>query len=237
MDSDATAQLVGVVKRYRRSGFQLGPLNIAIGPGITSVVGANGAGKSTLFRLLAGLEKPDKGELRRGRATAVGLMPQDPRLPSRATLDGYLHHIGWLYGVSRETRIQRVEAVLATVGLIERRDSPIASLSGGMARRLALAAALLPEPQMLLLDEPTVGLDPLQRITMREALLALPAGVAVVVSTHLVEDVQALNGSVLVLRDGEATFHGELNQLPQVDPGAGPGASDVERRIARLMAT
>lgn len=230
--------LRGVMKRYRRTGFHLGPLNLDVGPGITCVVGANGAGKSTLFRVVAGLERPTEGQVdlqESGVKQRVGFMPQDPSQPRQVRCAEYLEHVAWLYGVPRGVREDRVRTVLEAVDLSARAGDRIGDLSGGMVRRMALAAALLPDPRVLLLDEPTVGLDPLQRIGMRETLLGLPSDRAVMVSTHLVEDVRALDGAVVVLRDGNVVFQGSVRDLSAMDPGAGPGENATERAIAALM--
>lgn len=235
MSSDSLVRLDGVRKSYRRSRFRLGPLDLDFGPGVTCLVGANGAGKSTLFRVLSGLERPDGGSVVFADGVRVGLMPQDPLIPRGARCGDYLHHIGWLYGVPREQRSQRVADVLDSVGLTDRAGDKVGELSGGMVRRLALAATLLPQPQVLLLDEPTVGLDPLQRISMRETVTGLGSDVAVVISTHLVEDVRALDGRVVVLNAGQEVFSGSVSQLAARDPGVGPGESEAERAVAALM--
>ena len=234
----AVVKLRAVERHYRSTGFRLGPLDLEVSPGITCVVGANGAGKSTLFRILSGLESPGRGSVEHStsrRDSRVALMPQDPDHPRQARCVDYLHHVGWLYGVPRGDRSDRVGAVLADVGLAERGNDRIAVLSGGMVRRLALAAALLPRPNLLLLDEPTSGLDPLQRIAMRETISALNGDAAVLVSTHLVEDVRGLGGQVLVLNRGNVVFAGSVHELESQDSGTGPGDTPLERAIAVLL--
>lgn len=202
--------------RYRRSNFDLGPIDAAFAPGVTCVMGLNGAGKSTLFKLIAGIERPDQGEVipLRGAATqgGVGLLPQQVQLPQRATTEQYLRHIGWLYGIPPRQLATALDSTLSAVGLVERQGSRIGTLSGGMQRRVALAGALLPRPSVLLLDEPTAGLDPVQRAMMREHILSL-SDVAVVISTHQVEDVRGLGGTILLLAGGQTIFTGSVSDL------------------------
>ena len=236
MTPSRVAGFVQAGRTYRRSGFRLGPLSLGFGPGITCVVGANGSGKSTMFRLLARLEPATSGTVEvPSRPGALGLMPQDPRLPYRVRVDDYLHHVGWLYGVPKSSREPRIREVLTTVGLLDREATRIGDLSGGMARRLALAATLLPRPELLLLDEPTVGLDPMQRIGVQQAIKALPEETCIVVSTHLVEDVRALSGTIVVLGHGQVRFSGPRPELEGLDPGHGPGETPLERAMASLM--
>jgi ABC-2 type transport system ATP-binding protein len=189
-----------------------------------------------MFRLLARLEPTTSGTVEvPTRPGAVGLMPQDPRLPSRVRVDDYLHHIAWIYGVGKAARVDRIQEVLSAVGLLDKERARIGDLSGGMARRLTLAATLLPNPELLLLDEPTVGLDPVQRIGVRDAIKALPEGTCIVVSTHLVEDVRALGGMIVVLGNGEVRFCGAVPDLEHLDPGHGPGETPLERAMASFM--
>lgn len=232
----------GLTVDYGR--FRLGPIGLSLRPGITCLVGANGAGKSTLFRLLAGLESPMSGRVHGELGTAsvphsalgIGFMPQDVVLPPRATSRQYLTYAAWLAGIKRRERAARVAQVLADVDLTRRADVPTAALSGGMRRRLGLAQALLGSPDVLLLDEPTVGLDPVQRAAMRELLRAQAADRITVVSTHLVEDVRALADVVVVLESGTVVFQGTNAELEAAAPTHGLGESSLERGIAALMA-
>lgn len=148
------------VNKSYRSGFTLGPMRVAFQPGVTAIVGENGAGKSTLMRIIAGVDNQRAGT-RRLQPLKVGYLPQDMTFPNGATCSEFLLHVAWLYRIERNLRPAAVTNALKLVELEDRKDSPIRSLSGGMKRRLGFAHAILHDPDMLILDEPTVGLDPL----------------------------------------------------------------------------
>ncbi|MFJ6940001.1 ATP-binding cassette domain-containing protein [Streptomyces sp. NPDC101132] len=229
-----------LVKDYGGA-FRLGPMGLAVTEGVTCLVGPNGAGKSTFFRLAAGLERPTSGTLRlevgaaTERAVALGYLPQDPELPQGASCEEFLHYVAWVHQVPTKRRPAAVAEALTLTNLTDRRTSKIRTLSGGMARRLGIAQALIHNPAMLLLDEPTVGLDPRQRIALRETIDSVSAGRVVIVSTHLVEDVRGLADRVIILHGGDVVFDGDVPTLEgKADPDA-PGDTDLERAIATLM--
>jgi ABC-2 type transport system ATP-binding protein len=216
--------------------FTLGPLSLTVGDGVTCLVGANGAGKSTFFRLVARVEKPTSGSVRvDAHGAALGYLPQEPQLPLGATCAEFLYYVAWLHRVPRADRVDAVDRALAQVRLTDRRDSRIRSLSGGMRRRLGVAHALVHTPSLLLLDEPTVGLDPGQRIAVREAVASVSRERIVIVSTHLVEDVRGLADRVLVLNEGTLVFDGDVPALERAASDDAPGDSPLERAIATLI--
>ncbi|MFC8600355.1 ABC transporter ATP-binding protein [Isoptericola sp. NPDC057191] len=227
--------------RVRYRNFTLGPVNTTFPRGVTCVVGVNGAGKSTFFRVLAGIEKSRSGSVRlAGSSRAphqVGLLPQDVDFPGRATCAEYLTHVAWLFAVPRTHRADAVADALSAVGLSDRAGSRISTLSGGMRRRLGLAHVLVHSPDLLLLDEPTAGLDPLQRVAIRDTIGAIAAQRTVVVSTHLVEDVAALADRVLVLREGSVRYDGTVDELAAHDAPDAPGATALERAITAALST
>lgn len=218
--------------------FRLGPLDLMIAPGVTCVVGPNGAGKSTLFRLLAGLEQPSAGHARivsdAGSAT-LGYLPQDPDFPPHATCAEFLDYVAWLQDLPRLARPQAVARALDIVGLADRSDQRIKTLSGGMTRRLGIAHALVHDPGLLLLDEPTVALDPRQRVELRATIRKVGEGRIVLVSTHLVEDVRAIADRVLVLDRGDIVFDGDVAALESRASDEHPGDTLLERAITGLM--
>lgn len=224
-------------KRYGQR-FTLGPLSMEIQNGVTCLIGANGAGKSTFFRLAAGVERPTSGSISLhsadGRA-GLGYLPQDPQFPGAATCEEFLLYVAWLQRIPRSERAKAVASALEQVGLENRRSARIRALSGGMRRRLGVAHALVHQPALLLLDEPTVGLDPAQRVAVRETIDAISSERIVVVSTHLVEDIRGLADRAIVLREGSVVYDGDVPTLAQQAKAGAPGDTDLERGIATLM--
>lgn len=218
----------------RSDAFQLGPLSLDLRPGVTCLVGANGAGKTTLFRIITGLEGAGGGSVDLG-GDGLGYLPQDPILPQRASATQFLEYVGWLQKVPRGALATAIEEVLAQVGLADKAKEPVRALSGGMQRRLGIAQALLHRPGVVLLDEPTVGLDPLQRASLRTTIGGLGSESAVLVSTHLVEDVRGMADRVLVLRAGQLIFDGSVDELEALDDPTSLGDTPLERAITHLM--
>lgn len=227
----------GLVRTYDDR-FTLGPLDATFSQGVTCLVGPNGAGKSTFFRLAAGLEVPTAGSVvmvGREGSGRLGYLPQDPSFPPQATGEQFLDYVAWLQKVPRSARPAAVSSALDAVGLTERRSQRIRTLSGGMVRRLGIAQALVHDPGMLLLDEPTAGLDPVQRIELREAITAVAADRVVIVSTHLVEDVRGVADRVFVLDDGEVVYDGDVATLEASARADAVGDTELERAITGLI--
>lgn len=190
--------------------------------GRTVLLGPNGAGKSTLLALGADALRPVHGQMcvgslnaacRTNRAAyrrAVGWMPQSIRAVPGLTAREQVAYAGWLKGLSKASAWQASAAALAQVGLSELVDRKTSTLSGGQLRRVGLAQALVHGADVLLLDEPTVGLDPAQRSRFREILGALPSSHSVVVSTHQVDDLNELFDTVVVLDHGTIKFEGPV---------------------------
>ncbi|MGH3388512.1 MAG: ABC transporter ATP-binding protein [Actinomadura sp.] len=244
---DTVVRLLGVTQRYR-NGFRFGPLNLSLRPGIVAVLGQNGAGKSTLMQILATVTTPSAGRLevaghpaegRRGRREIrrrVGYLPQEFALPGFVRCQDYLTHVAWLKDVPAEERAEAVTAALKAVDLQKRAGDRIGQLSGGMRRRLGIAQALVNRPALLLLDEPTAGLDAGQRIRVRDCVRAVAtSGVCVVLATHLVEDVGYLADRVLMLEEGELAFDGSVEELRARSRGGVPGDSELERAVSAVL--
>jgi ABC-2 type transport system ATP-binding protein len=203
----------------------LDQVSLTIGSGVTALVGVNGAGKTTLLQVLARALRPGEGavvldgvDVHRARrsevAPRIALMPQDFVLPSGTrVLDG-LAYLAWRRGVPARQAVVRSQELLALVGLGDRGAEKVSALSGGMVRRLAFAQALASRPDVLLLDEPTTGLDPEQRSVVRE-LITDPERQApiTVISSHLMEDVGVLADQVLMLDGGTVLFAGSLEEF------------------------
>jgi ABC-2 type transport system ATP-binding protein len=199
-------------------------------PGITGLVGINGAGKTTLLKLLARALAPLSGQVSldkdalhgpagRALASRIALMPQDFRVPGQARVTDVLLYCAWLKGVDSAESLERVEWALHSVNLNDRAHDRIGRLSGGMLRRVALAQALLSRPHLILLDEPTTGLDPEQRAKMRDLLMEQLSGTAsiVLLSSHLMEDIEATADRVMMLHEGRLRFDGEIDAFCRVD--------------------
>lgn len=221
--------LHSVERRYRD--FTLGPVTLELQSGITCLVGANGAGKSTLMQLLSGVEVPDAGKVERAEASKVGYMPQDLSFPATARVDDYLEHVAWVRNVPRQDRRTRVSELISAISLEDKAHARIRTLSGGMRRRLGLAQALIDDPDLLLLDEPTVGLDPVQRVRLRDAVKAISGNRIVIFSTHLVDDVADIADRVVILAAGTVVFDGDVAKLS----AQAPDGVSLERAITSLI--
>lgn len=198
-------------------------LTVEIAEGVTALVGANGAGKSTFVRMVGGGLRPTSGTVRLGDLDPYGrwerrealrrvaLMPQTAGIPRGLKAREFIAYLTWMRGVPRAEAADRAAEALVQVGLEKRADSKLGSLSGGMVRRVWLAQALAAKADVLLLDEPSTGLDPRQRATMVELVRERARG-TVLLSSHLIEDVVSLADRVLVLEAGRIVFDGPVEQ-------------------------
>lgn len=226
----------------RQGSFVLGPVTATITQGVTALLGANGAGKTTLMRLVVGLVAPTGGTItvEGNPATqgslAVGYLPQDFRVPKGVRVRDYLAFVAWCRS-SRNRRLgpADVDQVLDLVGLSDRVDSKVNELSGGMIRRVGVAQALLGTPRVLVLDEPTAGLDPVQRRDLRELVSRLGEQSAVLLSTHISEDVAATARDVIVLDEGQVAYQGAVDGLIAAGGGHGRSGESVERGFMRYL--
>ncbi|MFD8498586.1 ATP-binding cassette domain-containing protein [Amycolatopsis sp. NPDC059657] len=227
-----TVSAKGLSKSYGRKQV-LDKLDFEVGKGVTGLLGPNGAGKTTLLRCLATALKPDGGyieafgldpsdrsqrtELRR----RLGYLPQDPGLYGHFTVTQMVDYIAILKEITgRRRRAEEVRRVLAEVDLTEQAPVKVKKLSGGMRQRLGIAAALVGDPGFLILDEPTVGLDPVQRMRFRSLVSRLGESKVVLLSTHQTEDVAAVCERVLVFSAGKIIFDGDTDGLgPTVEHG------------------
>jgi len=224
---------------YRRN-LVLDDVCFRVDGGITAVIGANGAGKTTLLGAIAGLIRPQSGSIEvtfGSRRSGIGLLPQSPIPTSLLSTAAYVEYFGLLAGLNRRRVSRAAAGALAQVGLADRARQRTSALSGGMFRRLCLAAAIVADPGVLLLDEPTVGLDPVARVRFRELVTALAADRTILIATHLLDDVAALADRALVLNGRRLVFDGTLDQLratPGVAAAAGAGAGVESALIAML---
>lgn len=195
-----------------------------MGPGVCGLVGVNGAGKSTLLRTLAGSRRPEQGQVhvdgeslygagRRRVLGRIGYMPQQLDLPGEMRVADALAYASWVRGVPPGPARARNPLLLERVGLSRRAADRVGQLSGGMNRRLALAVALVTDPDVLLLDEPTTGLDPAQRAALRGIVSDLSARTVTVLSSHVMEDVAMMASRIAVLHEGRLLHVGPVDEF------------------------
>jgi ABC-2 type transport system ATP-binding protein len=234
-----TVQAEGLSLRFGRT-TALEDVSFALHDGVTGLLGPNGAGKTTLLRILATAVPADSGQLRilgadprsaSGRLAVrrrLGYLPQSPGFHQHFTAFEFVDYIAILKEIV-DGRHGEVRRVLHAVGLDDQRGTKIKALSGGMRQRVGLAAALLGDPALVILDEPTVGLDPEQRMRFRELIAHIGEGRAVLLSTHQTEDVATVCQRVVVLDRGRIRFEGEPVALAGVARGrvwSGPARAD-----------
>jgi len=232
MEGTATAafEAQGLVKRYGERAALRG-VSFDARPGdLVAIIGPNGAGKTTLLSILAGILKPDEGEVRVA-AGAVGWVPQQAALYRQLTVAENLLLFARLEG--HDDPHASVEEMLELAGLGERRGEIVARLSGGNQQRINIAIGLLSRPAVLLLDEPSVGLDPRQRARLWEFVSALAArGTTVIFSTHDIQEAERYGRRLLVLADGESLFEGPAEELREAVRSEAPEAADRDFETA-----
>ena len=228
----------GLEQGYGRS-LVLKGIDLDLDVGLTCLLGLNGAGKTTLLRTLAGDLAPRAGSVSLGdragdavqdRASlaGIGYLAQDPVLPGHMSVRDVVGYAAWLKGVQDR---DAVGLALEQVSMSSQARDRCRTLSGGMRRRVALACALVGLPPVLLLDEPTVGLDPEQRLQLRDVVRTVAESAAVVVSTHELAEVAALGGRVIVLFDGAVVFSDTVEGLCS----HGPDSESLEAGFAHLL--
>ena len=204
--------LQGVSKLYSGKVWGLKDFSLEVGPGILGLLGPNGAGKSTLMRILATITKPTSGTVtwngvdilrspNRLRAV-LGYLPQDFGVYPNLNAVEFLEYLAAAKGLSRKTARQRIQELLEVVNLVEARKRPLGGFSGGMRQRVGIAQALLNDPELLIVDEPTAGLDPEERLRFRNLLSELSGARIVILSTHIVSDVEACAASIALIARG-----------------------------------
>jgi ABC-2 type transport system ATP-binding protein len=220
-----------------------------IAPGCTGLLGPNGAGKSTLIKLLLGLLKPDQGEAMIAGCDVrsqplelrklVGYMPEHECLPTDWLAQDFVRYMGELHGLPTRTAIQRASDTLYHVGLGEERYRAIGGFSTGMKQRVKLAQALVHDPQVMLLDEPTNGLDPAGRDEMLALIgrIAHEMGINVILSSHLLIDIERVADSVVILNNGRIIAQGTLRDLMQVTPAVTVRTRESSTPLAAALRT
>jgi len=201
-----------VGKQYTRTFWGLNDFTLSLGSGVLGLLGPNGAGKSTLMRILATITKPTKGRISwNGTDIAkspdelravLGYLPQDFGVYPNLTPVEFLEYLAVIKGLDSKTARKRIDELLQVVNLVDARKRPLGGFSGGMKQRVGIAQALLNDPRLLIVDEPTAGLDPEERARFRNLLSDLSNERIVILSTHIVSDVEATASMIALISKG-----------------------------------
>lgn len=217
-------QIEKLSMEYKKGIKILDDINLSIGDGIYGLLGENGAGKSTLMKILVTLLQPTMGtveisgmKLERQNyepiKKMIGYLPQELGLYPNLTVQESLEYVGILNGMKKEDYKRQIEYYLEKTSLLEHRNKKNRQLSGGMKRRVGLVQALLHNPSILIVDEPTTGLDPEERIRIRNLLVDFANDRTVLFSTHLTEDLAATCDKLGILKKGKLVYNGSISSL------------------------
>ena len=211
-----------LTKRYGAK-VALRDFSYTFSPGIYGILGANGAGKSTLMNLITDTVKRDQGEilwdgtdiLKLGASfrALVGYMPQEQGMYPDYSARSFLRYMAQIKGLPKKQAREQIETLLELVNLSDAAHRKVGGFSGGMRQRVMLAQALLGEPKVLILDEPTAGLDPKERLRLRQYIAALAEDRIVFLTTHIVSDIESIAGDVLLMKEGSLVTHGTPEDL------------------------
>jgi ABC-2 type transport system ATP-binding protein len=212
-----------VSKRYRRGVLALRGFSLALNPGVLGLLGPNGAGKTTLMSILATITKASEGRVlwngvdiaRNPDAlrSVLGYLPQDFGVYPNLNAVEFLEYLAAVKGLDSATAKRRIVELLELVNLTEARKRPLGGFSGGMKQRVGIAQALLNDPQLLIVDEPTAGLDPEERVRFRNLLSDLSGERIVILSTHIVSDVEATATDIAIIEKGALVAHATPEEL------------------------
>lgn len=218
-----TIQISHLTKSYKKT-LALNDVNLELKPGVCGLLGPNGAGKTTFIRILATLMRSDSGEITMGNISwklpndvraDLGYLPQSFGMYNYMSLYKSLEHIAILKGLEKEKLKSEIERVLKLTNLTEHSQKAIKQLSGGMVRRLGIAQALLGDPRILLFDEPTAGLDPSERIRFRNIISSVSQDKIILISTHIVSDVETSCDRVAVINKGKLLAYDSVSAIAQ----------------------
>ena len=207
-------------KQYKNK-IAVDRISLTLHQGVYGLLGANGAGKTTLMRMLCGILRPTSGTVMfenmdvstEDYRKELGYLPQDFGYYPNFTGRDFLMYMAVLKGMTKSRAQKRCAKLLDEVGLKEMGDKKIKTYSGGMKQRLGIAQALLSHPRILILDEPTAGLDPKERVRFRDMIAALGKESIVILSTHIVSDIEHIADRILLMKDGQIIFNGTQEEI------------------------
>lgn len=208
-----------ITKQYANK-IAVDRVSCTLNPGVIGLLGANGAGKTTLMRMICGVMKPTSGTIKLGQydvtdsgyRNLLGYLPQDFGYYPEFTGMDFMLYIATLKGLDKGTAKRRSRELLEPVNLLEASNKKIKTYSGGMKQRLGIAQVMLNNPQLVVLDEPTAGLDPKERVRFRHIIEDIGKNSIVLLSTHIVSDIEKAADRILVIKDGQKVFDGTEDQ-------------------------
>ncbi len=218
-------------------------VNLSIHPGMFGLLGRNGAGKTTLMKTLATLLQKRDGEIvvcgvpienARDIRKIIGYLPQEFSMYPTMNVGEAMDYLAILSGLSKTERKERIDVLLKKVNLTEHQKKKVKALSGGMKRRLGIAQALLNDPKVLIVDEPTAGLDPEERVRFRNLLSELAEDKIVILSTHIVGDIEAVCEDIAIINEGRVIYNGTVDALLQAAEGRVFTMTAVREELPRL---
>ena len=216
-----------VSKKYKENDV-VKDVNVSLKPGVHALLGANGSGKTTLMRLICGLLKGE-GSIHfddidasleyENFASHIGYIPQNFGYYPHYTLKEFLDYMAIVKNLNKDYSEKRILSLVKELGLENQLNKKMKTLSGGMLRRVGIIQALLSEPEILILDEPTAGLDPKERIVFRNLIASLSQSTIILLSTHIVSDIESIADDILIMKEGEIIMHGIYEDLIKVIKG------------------
>ncbi len=222
MESKMVLQVGHLCKSYRKK-EALKDVSFTLEQGVYGLLGENGAGKSTLMRILTTVDFPTSGsvlyggkhitEMDEDYRNLLGYMPQDYSVYPSFTATDFLNYMGTLKGIPTDKLKEKIPEVLEFVNLSDVANKKVRTFSGGMKRRIGIAQAILNDPEILILDEPTAGLDPKERIRFSNILSNMAKEKIILLSTHIVSDIEAIANHLIIINKGEVTETGNIDKM------------------------